>query len=43
MFDGDEVLVLNVYITNDGQEGYILVGGNNVKIQIYSIRTGLLL
>ena len=42
MFDGDEVLVLNVYITNDGQEGYILVGGNNVKIQIYSIRTGLL-
>ena len=42
MFDGDEVLVLNIYIQNDGQEGYILVGGNNVKIQVYSIRTGLL-
>jgi len=42
MFDGDEVLVLNIYQPPDGQDGYILVGGNNVKIQIYSIRTGLI-
>ena len=32
MFDGDEVLVLNIYQEPTGQEGYILVGGNNVKI-----------
>jgi WD40 repeat protein len=42
MFDGDEVLVLNIYQEPEGQEGFILVGGNNVKIQIYSIRTALL-
>jgi len=38
--DGDEVLVLNFYEYN--QEGYILVGGNNRNIQVYSIRTGKL-
>jgi len=38
--DGDEVLVLNFY--ERGEEGYILVGGNNRNIQVYSIRTGKL-
>ena len=39
-FDGDDVLVLNFYEREE--EGYILVGGNNRNIQVYSIRTGKL-
>lgn len=38
--DGDEVLVLNFYEWEE--EGYILVGGNNRNIQVYSIRTAKL-
>lgn len=37
-----EVLCLNFYHMEDTDtEGYILVGGNNKLITVYSIRTGL--
>lgn len=39
-FAGDEVLVLNFFEKDD--LGFILVGGNNRNIQVYSIRTGKL-
>lgn len=39
-----EILTLNFYSQEDREnnEGYILVGGNNKKINVYCIRTGLL-
>jgi WD40 repeat protein len=51
---GNEVLVLECYVMDKPDEsdnadeaerqgeGYILVGGNSINIQVYSIRTGLL-
>jgi WD40 repeat protein len=43
-FPGEiEILSINFYQSeNEGNEGYILVGGNNKKINVYCIRTGLL-
>lgn len=40
LFEGNEVLVIEFFVRDD--EGYIIVGGNNRRIQVYSIRTGLL-
>ena len=38
----DEVLVLHFYQNPDSDEGFILVGGNNRNIQMYSIRNATL-
>jgi len=38
----DEVLVLNFWVDEIREEGYILVGGNNRNIQAYSIRNATL-
>ena len=46
--DTDEILVLNFYEKPEdeegktSEEGFIIVGGNNRAIQVYSIRTGIL-
>ena len=46
--DTDEILVLDFYEKPDkeesktSEEGFIIVGGNNRRIQVYSIRTGTL-
>jgi hypothetical protein len=39
---GNEILVIACHeAEREGQkEGYIIVGGNSVKIQVYSIKTG---
>jgi len=38
----EEILVLDFYEKREGEEGYIIVGGNNFWIQVYSIRTSIL-
>ena len=38
----EEILVLDFYEKREGEEGYIIVGGNNPWIQVYSIRTSIL-
>ena len=39
--EGDEVLVLNFWENEESKEGFILVGGNNRNIQVYSIRNAV--